>query len=397
MRKKMQYRGVLIGLGFLIMAVFSLVGCSEPEQAPKAPPVIPATVMTIEPQDTPVAFEFIGQAESSRQVEIRARVDGFLENQTYQDGALVQEKQVLFELDKKPLQATLQQAQGELALSQARHITAKANLKRIKPLAEQDAVSKKDLDDAVGRESEAQASVLTAKGAVREAELNLSYATIFTPVTGLASKAVKQEGSYIPTGQESLLTYVAQLDPVWVNFSVSENQLLSGRKQQADGLIIMPQEEKFVVEVVFADGSTHPQKGHVNFAEPTVDPETGTMLIRAELANPESQMRPGQFVRVRLHGASRPNAVLVPQTAVLQGAKGHFVWVLNKESKAEVRAIEAGSWHGNDWFITSGLAAGDQVVVDNLLKMSQGVSVKNTPVEDQQKQPATDNPAEKQE
>jgi membrane fusion protein (multidrug efflux system) len=159
----------------------------------------------------------------------------------------------------------------------------------------------------------------------------------------------------------------------------------------------MPQEEKFVVEVVFADGSTHPQKGHVNFAEPTVDPETGTMLIRAELANPESQMRPGQFVRVRLHGASRPNAVLVPQTAVLQGAKGHFVWVLNKESKAEVRSIETGSWHGNDWFIVSGLAAGDQVVVDNLLKMSQGVSVKNVPAENQQKLPATDKPAEKPE
>ena len=121
------------------------------------------------------------------------------------------------------------------------------------------------------------------------------------------------------------------------------------------------------------------------------------MLIRAELANPESQMRPGQFVRVRLHGASRPNAVLVPQTAVLQGAKGHFVWILNEESKAEVRAIETGSWHGNDWFITNGLTAGDQLVVDNLLKMSQGVSVKNVPAEDQQKRPSTDKPAEKTE
>ncbi len=389
-------KSILSGVVCLAFVII-LTSCGEPEEAPKTPPVIPATVITIEPQDTPVVFEFVGQAESSRQVEIRARVDGFLEAQTYQDGALVQAKQVLFELDKKPLQATLQQAQGELALHQARHTTAIANLKRIRPLAEQDAVSKKDLDDAVGRESEAQAAVLSAKGVVREAELKLSYATIFTPVTGLASKADKQEGSYIPTGQDSLLTYVAQLDPVWVNFSVSENQLLSGRQQQAAGLIVLPTEEKFVVEVAFADGSTHPHKGHVNFAEPTVDPETGTMLIRAELANPESQMRPGQFVRVRLHGASRPNAILVPQTAVLQGAKGHFVWILNKESKAEVRAIETGSWHGNDWFIVSGLAAGDQVVIDNLLKMSQGVSVKNTPQKDQQKQTATEKSAEKPE
>jgi membrane fusion protein (multidrug efflux system) len=354
-------------------------------------------VITIEPQDTPIAFEFIGQAESSRQVEIRARVDGFLEKQTYQDGALVQENQIMFELDKKPLQATLQQAQGELALYEARHITAKANLKRIKPLAEQDAVSQKDLDDAVGSESEAQASVLAAKGAVREAELNLSYATIFTPVTGLASKAVKQEGSYIPTGQESLLTYVAQLDPIWVNFSVSENNLLSGRKQKEAGLITMPAGEKFVVEVVFADGSTHPHKGHVNFAEPNVDPETGTMLIRAELANPESQMRPGQFVRVLLHGASRPNAVLVPQTAVLQGAKGHFVWVLDDESKAEVRGVGVGSWQGDDWFINKGLQAGDQVVIDNLIKLSQGVSIKNTPVPAQQPAADSEKPSEKSE
>lgn len=396
-REELPELGLFALVGILVTLVSLLAGCSETEEAPKAPPVIPATVITIEPQDTPVAFEFVGQAESSRQVEIRARVDGFLEKQTYRDGALVQAKQVLFELDKKPLQATLQQVQGELALHQARHTTAKANLKRIRPLAEQDAVSEKDLDDAVGRESEAQAAVLSAKGAVREAELKLSYATIFTPVTGLASKANKQEGSYIPTGQDSLLTYVAQLDPIWVNFSVSENQLLSGRQQEAAGLLDLPKEEKFVVEVVFADGSTHPQKGHVNFAEPSVDPETGTLLIRAEFANPESKMRPGQFVRVRLHGASRPNAILVPQTAVLQGAKGHFVWVLDKESKAEVRAIETGSWHGNDWFIVSGLAAGDQVVVDNLLKMSQGISVKNAPVENQQKQAATEKSAEKPE
>lgn len=397
------YRDVLYGLRFLALfgvlatLIGVLSGCGEPEEAPKAPPVIPATVITIEPQDTPVAFEFVGQAESSRKVEIRARVDGFLEKQTYQDGALVQAKQVLFKLDKKPLQATLQQAQGELALHQARYTTAKANLKRIKPLAEQDAVSKKDLDDAVGRESEAQAAVLSAKGAVREAELKLSYTTIFTPVTGLASKADKQEGSYIPTGQDSLLTYVAQLDPIWVNFSVSENQLLSGRQQRDAGLLDMPAEEKFVVEVVFADGSIHPHKGHVNFAEPSVDPETGTLLIRAELANPESSMRPGQFVRVRLHGASRPNAILVPQTAVLQGAKGHFVWVLNKENKAEVRAIETGSWHGDDWFIVSGLAAGDQVIVDNLLKMSKGAAVKNTPLKAQRKQTSTEKTAEKSE
>ena len=364
----------------LLFLVGMLTGCGESEQAPKPSPAIPATVITIKTQDTPVSFEFVGQAESSRQVEIRARVDGFLEKQVYKDGVLVQENQVLFELDKKPLEANLQQVQGELALHRARLTTATANLGRIRPLAEQDAVSKKDLDDAIGAENEAKAAVLAAEGAVREAELNLSYATIFTPVTGLASKAVKQEGSYIPTGQESLLTYVAQLDPVWVNFSVSENQILSARQQFAAGQLKPPEEDKYVVEVVFADGSTHPHKGYVNFAEPSVDPETGTMHIRAEMANPEGTMRPGQFVRVRLRGATRPEAILLPQTAVMQGAKGHFVWIVNPEGKAEVRVVEVGSWYGNDWFITAGLQAGEQVVVDNLIKLQQGVTVVNQPV-----------------
>lgn len=367
----------------LLAALLLLSGCDKPEEVKIGPPVIPATVIKVEPRDIPVASEFVGQAESSRRVEIRARVDGFLEKQAYQDGALVEAGQILFELDKRPFQATMQQAEGELALHRARHATAVANLGRIKPLAEQDAVSKKDLDDAIGAEKETKAAVLAAEGAVREAELNLGYATIFTPVTGLASKALKQEGSYIPTGQESLLTYVAQLDPVWVNFSVSENQILQARQQEKAGLIKAPADDNYAVEVVYADGSFHPHKGRVNFSEPSIDPETGTMLIRAELANPDARLRPGQFVRVRLHGATRPNAIKVPQTAVMQGARGHFVWVL-EDGKAQVRAIEVGPWHEDDWFIEQGLQAGDQVIVDNLLKLSQGIQVKNTPAAPQQ-------------
>jgi membrane fusion protein (multidrug efflux system) len=190
---------------------------------------------------------------------------------------------------------------------------------------------------------------------------------------------------------------VAQLDPIWANFSISENQLLSSREQVAKGLLEPPEGSDYVIEVQFADGSIHPHKGRVNFAEPNVDPETGTMLVRAELANPESSMRPGQFVRVLMHGASRPNAITVPQTAVMQGAKGHFVWVLDKESKAQVRAVEVGSWHGDSWFINKGLQAGDQVVIDNLLKMSQGVQVKNTPPPAKQPEADAEQPSEKTE
>lgn len=359
--------------------VVSLSGCEKKKEFKTAPRAVDATVIRVEPQDTPIVFEFIGQTESSRQVEIRARVDGFLERQAYKEGTLVHENQVLFEMDKGPFEAALQQAEGELALQRARLVTAQANLKRIRPLAEKDAVSQKDLDDAVGAEKQAQASVLSAEGLVREAKLNLGYTTITSPVTGLASKAEKQEGSYIPTGPDSLLTYVAQLHPIWVNFSVSENQILRSRQKEAAGFIQPPADGRYEVEAVLADGTIYPHRGRVNFAEPSIDPETGTMLIRAELANPDGTMRPGQFIRVRLHGAIRPHAILVPQTAVMQGAKGHFVWVVNKEGKAEVRAVAVGPWHGKQWFIDKGLRAGDLVIIDNLLKLSQGVSVKATP------------------
>lgn len=360
---------------FFILILF-LTSCSE-EKPPMQPPrVLEVKGLKIERVNAPVVFEFVGQARSSRQVEIRARVDGFLEKLSYGEGEMVQEGAVLFELDKKPYEAALQQAKGELALQQARLITASANLKRIRPLAEQDAVSKKDLDDAVGTEKASQATVLSAEGAVREAELNLGYATIYTPLTGLASKTDKQEGSYIPTGPDSLLTYVARLDPIWVNFSISENQALSFGQQVKKKLLNAPEDNEYEVELIFADGTSHPYRGVITFAEPNIDPETGTILIRAEIKNSEGKMRPGQFVRVYLHGAVRPNAILVPRLAVVQGAKGHFVWVVGKDNKPAVRVVQVGPWQDDNWFIDQGLNEGDVVIIDQIMKLNSEISVK---------------------
>jgi len=359
----------------LFTSVFLLSGCQQEETGKKPPKLPKVKVMEIVPVDAPAVFEFVGQAQSSRQVEIRARVDGFLEKVAYEEGSLVEDGQVLFELDKKPFEANLQQAKGELALQNARLVTASANLKRIRPLAEQDAVSQKDLDDAVGSEKASQASVLAAEGSVREAELNLGYATIYSPVKGLASKTNKQEGSYVPTGTDSLLTYVAQLDPIWVNFSISENQVLSFRKQINEGKLKEPPKQDYDVEVVFGDGTVHPHRGRISFSEPNLDTTTGTFLLRAELANPEGKMRPGQFVRVLLHGAVRPNAIMVPQEAVTQGSKGHFVWVLDTNNKTQLRAIQAGSWYKNYWLIDKGLKAGDRVIVDGIQRLRPDIPV----------------------
>ncbi len=363
---------MLVAAGLTGLCLF---GCGRQEPPTAAAKAVEVSAQRIALADTPVVFQFVGQTESSRQVEIRARVEGFLEKIAYQEGAQVQEGQVLFQMDSKPFEAALQQARGELALQQARLETAVANLRRIKPLAARNAVSRKDLDDASGNEKAARAAVLAAQGAVRGAELNLGYTTIHSPVTGLASKTEQQEGSFLTPGPEGLLTYVAQLDPIWVSFSISENELLSYRSQEQKGILQFPPRKDFEVEVVLADGSVFPHRGRISFAEPSLSTETGTFLVRAELANPDGLLRPGQFVRVRVLGALQPQAVLVPQRAVMEGAKGAFVWVVNAEQKAELRAVEVGRWYQDQWFVDKGLKAGDLVVVDGVMKLRPGVAV----------------------
>jgi membrane fusion protein (multidrug efflux system) len=364
-------------VALLMCGVALISGCSK-ESAPPARPAVDVTAVTIEPRDAPVVYEFVGQTQSSREVEIRARVDGFLERRVYLEGSLVRAGEKLFLMDSKPFEASLQQARGELAQQQARLQVAEANLARVKPLAEQNAVSKKDLDDAVGNEKSTRAAVLAAEGSVRQAELNLSYATITSPLTGLSSFAKIQDGAYI-NASNSLLTYVAQLDPMWVNFSVSENEHLRLRDSVSKGQIKLPPNQNFDVEVVLADGSVFQNRGKISFADPSFSKETGTFLVRATFANPKGTLKPGQFVRVHVRGATRPNAILVPQRAVQQGAKSHFVWAVGKDGKAEQRVVETGEWSGDDWVISQGLRGGEQVVVDGAIRVAQGAQLKVTP------------------
>ncbi len=352
-----------------------LFGCGKKEEAkPQARPPAQVSVIKTELRDTPVVTEFVGQTQSSHQVEIRARVNGFLDKRIYVEGSLVQAGDVMFRMDPRPFQAQLEAEQGALAQQQARLTTARANLARVKPLAEQNALSQKDLDDATGQEQTAAAAVETAKANVEQARLSLGYTTITTPVSGLSSYARVQEGAYVNPAN-SLLTYVALTDPIWVSFSLSENDVLKYHGQAERGRLRLPKDRAYEVEVVLADGSIFPNRGRITFADAEFNPQTGTFLIRATLPNPGVLLRPGQFVRVRILGAVRPKAVLVPQRAVQQGAKGHFLWVVNKEGKAEARPVVVGDWLGNDWFITDGLTAGEQVIVDGGLALRPGEPV----------------------
>jgi len=359
-----------------VLLLLSVLACErhEEKRTGNAPREVEVAVMKVTARDTPVTTEFVGQTQSSRQVEIRARVDGFLDKRLYSEGGMVKAGEVMFRMDPNPFQAQLNAAEGALAAQRARLQVARDNLARVKPLTAQNALSEKDLDDAIGQEQAATAAVETAKAQVEQARLNLGYTVISSPLKGLSSYARVQEGAYV-NALNSLLTYVAQTDPIWVNFSISENEVLRIRGETERGFY-RAAKDGYDVEVVLADGSVFPKRGRITFANADYNPQTGTFLLRATLPNPEAVLRPGQFVRVIILGGVRPNAVLVPQQAVLQGAKGHFVWVVDAEGKARIRSVQVGPWHGDQWFIDSGLVPGEMVVVDGVMRLAEGAAVR---------------------
>jgi membrane fusion protein, multidrug efflux system len=348
--------------------------CGKKEAPPAAKPPVDVAVLTVAPRDVPAVFEYVAQTQSSRQVNIQARVSGFLDKRVYTEGAIVKEGQVLFLMDKKPFQAQVDAARAQLSKSQAALEVAKSNLARVKPLAQAEALSQKDLDDATGNFESAAASVEGAKAQLQTAELNLSYCTITSPVTGISGAAAQADGTYL-NQTNSQLTTVAVLSPMWVNFSLSENEVQGFRDQVEKGLLARAPENSYVVEIVLVDGQVFPHTGRITFTDPAFNAQTGTFLVRASVANPDGLLRPNQYVRVRVKGATRPNAILVPQRAVLQGSKGHFVWVADKDDKAENRPVTVGDWTGDAWVITEGLRAGDRVVVDGGLKLGPGTAL----------------------
>jgi membrane fusion protein (multidrug efflux system) len=349
-------------------------GCGKKEEAAAPPPPPAVEVVQVIAKDTPITFEYVAQTQSSQQVSIQARVNGFLEKRAYTEGAIVNKGDILFVMDKKPFQAQVSAAAAALARQKAAMQTARLNLDRTKPLTEKNALSRKDLDDATGAYESAAAAVEMAKAQLETARLNLSYCTISSPVNGITSAALQQEGAYLNM-QNSLLTTVAVLSPIWVNFSLSENEFKEYRDQIAKGLIRPPKNQDYEIEIVLVDGSIFPHAGRITFADPSFNPQTGTFLLRASVNNPNGVLRPNQYVRARIKGAIRPNAILVPQRAVQQGAKGHFVWVVDRENKAESRPVVVGDLLNSDWFISEGLKAGEKVVVDGGMTLRPGIPV----------------------
>ncbi len=362
-------------LGFAALVVLTLAACKK-EEAPPPPPPAEVQVIKVEPKTVPVSLSFVAQVESSHQVEIMARVNGFLDKILYQEGDVVKKGQTLFLMDQKPFKAQVEAARGALANNKAQLWTAQANLNRIQPLAELDAASKSDLDNAIGAVKSAEAAVHSAQARLEQTELDLSYTVIKAPVAGVTGEALVREGTYLTAGLGGHLSYVAQLDPIWVNFSVSQNQLDASRSQQAAGQLIFPPNHEYQVELELSEGDKYPYSGTLSFVDPSFNTDTGTFLVRAALPNPESKLQPGMFVKATLTGATRPNALVVPQRAVQQTSNGHVVYVVSSKGTVEIRPVVVGDWVEQDWIITKGINSGDQIVTDGFQRLAPGAPVK---------------------
>lgn len=348
------------------------------------PPSVPVHVVKVEPKSVPISFDVVGQVEGSKQVEVRARVSGILVKQFYREGDAVREGAPLFEIDRAPFEVALAQAKGQLAQASAQAAQAQREEARLKPLVADRAVSRKEYDDATSARQLAEASMQQAAAAVRQAELNLSYTSVLAPVAGISGRAEHSLGTLITTDVGgSLLTTVNQVSPIWVRFSLAPSDLakLPGGRVAQSGSVD--------VQVVLADGTIYPVKGRLNFAATAIDQRLGTQQLRAEFDNPRQQLLPGAFVTVRVTAGRRDNVFLVPQAAVIQTEKTFLVFAIDADGKAQAKPVTTGDWLGSDWAITSGLAPGDRVIVDNLLKIRPGIAVSEAPPQS----PSTQAPA----
>jgi membrane fusion protein (multidrug efflux system) len=325
----------------------------------------------------PLQSQLVAQTRSPQSVVIYTRVSGFLEKQVYQEGSWVNAGDILFEMDKRPFITQLDAAKAALVAQEAALRTATLTLNRIKPLAAAKALSQQDLDNATGNFLRAQAGVDQARANVETAQLNLEYCTIRSPISGLASVRKQALGTYLAVGsQDSELTVVNQMDPMWVYFSVSEDQVLSLNKLLAEKQLNDTSLAELDVTLTLSNGTLYPYVGKIGFAGIMFDVETGTRLYRAVFPNPGNSLQQGQFVTVSVVGLEQPNVYLVPQAAVQQSSQGAYVWVVDEESRVHSRTVVPGYWNGPNWIINGGLNPGERVVVSNVLRMSPNQLVK---------------------
>jgi membrane fusion protein (multidrug efflux system) len=351
-----------------------LAACKQ--AAPPAYPPPAVTVLKVEPEKVEAKLDYVGQAEASKAVEVRSQITGVIVARPYTEGTDVSQGTVLYRIDPTTYEAALRSAQGTLANAQARLANAQRNLNRVQPLLAEHAVAQVDVDNAETELQQARAGVDQSRGAVDEAKKNFDDTFVRAQISGRAGRALLVLGARV-TGPSDLLTTVEQVDPIYVSFNPSDRDVLEWRHNEATRKMIAA--GKLKVAITLSDKSVFPHQGTVTFVDQSLQYNTGTLLLRASVPNPEHILLPGQFVRVKPLGITRDSALLVPQRAVQQGLAGTFVYLLGPNNTAMARDVSATTWDGGRWLIDQGLKPGDQVIVDGTLKVGPGRPVNPTP------------------
>ena len=349
--------------------LLALGGCAEKAPPPQPPPEV--QVVAAVRQDVPVYAEFVGQTRGAKEVEIRSRVEGYLDTVQFEEGSFVRQGQLLYTIDPRPFQAALAQAKGKLAEARAQLGKAEQDVSRYKPLVEQNAIPRQDYDTALSRREAALASAEAAQAAVRQAELDLGFTRIAAPMDGLVGKTEINPGNLVMR-QSTLLTSISDVDPIHLRFSISEQEYLRFLKAREKG----ERPGQVPLELVLADGSVHPHRGRVAFVDRTVDPATGTLLVEAAFPNPAMGLRPGLYGRIRAAVETRKGAVVIPQRAIQELQATYSVAVVGAGDNVEIRPVTPGPRAGAMWVIEEGLVPGERVVVEGLQKVRPGMPVR---------------------
>jgi len=353
-------------------------GCAK--EAPPAAAAPEVYVADVTQRDVPIYMEVVGQTKGSQDVEIRARVEGYLDSVKFTEGAFVAKGTPLYQIDPKPLQAALANAKADLATAEARLGRTNNDVARYRPLAEQQAISRQELDNAISAQEAARAMVDAAKAAVDKATLDLGYTSITSPLDGLVGTTNVKAGNLVGRGESTLLTTVSQIDPILFRAGISEADYLRlAKRQQETGRTGTPRAE---IELILADGTTHPHKGQVDAVERAVDPTTGTLAVQVRFPNPGRVVRPGQYGRARFVIETKAGALLVPQRAVTELQNLYSVAVVGADNKVAFRNVKVGPRVDGLWVIEEGLKPGEKVVVEGLQKVREGSTVSPKPVAD---------------
>jgi membrane fusion protein (multidrug efflux system) len=348
----------------------SISGCKKAAPTALPPPVV--QVMDVTPTNAPLHTEIIGQLDSPQNVEIRARVEAFVDKILFTEGTNVNTGDPLFRLDSKPFEERLAAANGMLAEAEAALKKYQADVARLQPLAEKRAVPRQDLDNALASVDVGKAGVLSAKARVESATIDLGYCDVRAPITGLIGAKQVSIGELVGKGQPTLMATISTLDPIWFYCAVSEAEYLNAEaKVRSTGRQI----DSLPVTLILTDGSVHPAPGKFVFIDRAVDVKTGTLRVRAQFPNPEKLLRPGMFARIKVDLGIQPNSILVPERAVVELQGKNFVWVIGADSKATQRAVKVGQQIGENLLIREGLKPGERIVVEGLQKVREGVPV----------------------